>query len=373
MNTLPEPNFIDRNPEIVTSQLIETFETKTGRTLYPAQVERLIIDLIAYRETLIRIAIQEAAKQNLLAYARYPMIDYLGELLNVTRLEAQPAVCTLEFTLEEAQEFDVTIPSGTRVETKDGEYIFTTDEEVVIPGGETTPVTSVEVTATCSETGSGANGYLAGEVNSLVDPVAYIDTVENTDETSGGAAQESDDAFRERIKLAPEAFSNAGSKGAYEFHAKSASAAITDVAVSSAIPGEVDVYILTEDGLPSEEILDLVDEALNDESVRPLTDTVNVLAPSSVNFTIVATVTPYDTADLETMQTAIEEALDDYIETMKAELGKDIVPSQITTILGTISGVYMVELTSPVYDELSDGEWANCTGYTITYEEAVNG
>ena len=58
----------------------------TGRTLYPAQVERLVIDLVAYRESLTREAIQDAGKQNLVSFARAPFLDYLGELLGVRRL-----------------------------------------------------------------------------------------------------------------------------------------------------------------------------------------------------------------------------------------------------------------------------------------------
>ena len=369
MTSLPEPSFISRDPEIITQQLITMFEAVTGRTLYPAQVERILIDLIAYRETLIRIGIQEAAKQNMVNYAVYPMIDHLGSLLGVTRLEAQPAVCTLRFTLEEIKAFDVIIPAGIQAETKDGSYIFEIDEELVISAGETTG----DVTATSTETGTGANGYLAGEVNSLVEPVFYVDTVENTDTTSGGAAKETDDRLRERIKLAPETFSNAGSRGAYEYHAKSAHQNIIDVAVESLTPGEVDVYILTSDGAPSSEMISLVEDALNKEYIRPLTDTVNVNAPGQVDFSIEADITLYTYADETTVKAAINTALDEYIAEIKLKLGKDIVPSQIISLINSIEGVYRVELTSPSFDELGGSEWANCTGYTLNYQEAANG
>ncbi|XLM22137.1 baseplate protein, partial [Chromobacterium piscinae] len=89
--TLPEPDFIPRDPAAITAEIIAQYEQISGKTLYPAQVERLLIDVIAYRETLVRIGIQEAAKQNLVAYARAPMLDYLGQLVGVTRLPAQPA------------------------------------------------------------------------------------------------------------------------------------------------------------------------------------------------------------------------------------------------------------------------------------------
>ena len=61
--SLPEPSFIDRDPQAITAEIVAQYEQLTGKTLYPAQVERLLIDVIAYRETLVRIGIQEAAKQ----------------------------------------------------------------------------------------------------------------------------------------------------------------------------------------------------------------------------------------------------------------------------------------------------------------------
>src|SRR5437588_13128694 len=99
---LPPPKFVndaDRlDPNLILADMIAAFEAAARRTLQPAQVERLLIDLYAYRESLVRNAIEYAARQNLLAFAAFPMIDYLGGLLGVTRLAAQPAATTLQFT-----------------------------------------------------------------------------------------------------------------------------------------------------------------------------------------------------------------------------------------------------------------------------------
>ena len=59
---IAEPNFIDRDPAQITSEMISQYEDASGKKLYPAQAERLLIDLFAYRENLVRIAIQEAAE-----------------------------------------------------------------------------------------------------------------------------------------------------------------------------------------------------------------------------------------------------------------------------------------------------------------------
>ena len=89
MSTLPQ--FVPDDSQAITQELITAYEAMTGKTLYPGQIERLLIDLIAYRETLVRTAINDTGRQNLVAFSRAPMLDYLGELVGVARLPAQSA------------------------------------------------------------------------------------------------------------------------------------------------------------------------------------------------------------------------------------------------------------------------------------------
>src|ERR1700684_854587 len=93
--SLPPPGFVSDadglDPNFILADMVTAFQAAAGRTLQPAQVERLLINLYAYRESLVRNAIQYAGEQNLLAYAAFPMLDYLGQLLGVTRLAAQGA------------------------------------------------------------------------------------------------------------------------------------------------------------------------------------------------------------------------------------------------------------------------------------------
>ncbi|STE79044.1 phage-related baseplate assembly protein J [Escherichia coli] len=157
---LTEPDFIERDADKITAEMIAKYEADTGKTLYPAQAERLLIDLWAYREMLVRVAVQEAAKQNLVAFAREPMIDYLGELVGVYRLAAQPATTTLQFSVDEALAIDVLIPAGTRVSASDS-VIFATDTDVVLKAG----LLLVNVTSTCTEPGTAGNGWQPAQVS----------------------------------------------------------------------------------------------------------------------------------------------------------------------------------------------------------------
>lgn len=80
---------IDDDPAAIAAELKSAYETATGRTVYPGQAEQLLIDICAYRESLCRAAINEAARQNLVAFSRAPMLDYLGELVGVARLPGE--------------------------------------------------------------------------------------------------------------------------------------------------------------------------------------------------------------------------------------------------------------------------------------------
>ena len=96
------------------------------------------------------------------------------------------------------------------------------------------------------------------QINNLITPLSYISKVENTTISSGGADDEEADNLRDRIRQAPEKFSNACSRVAYRYHTLSAHQSITDVAITSPSPGVVNIYPLTDDGNPSQEVLEIV-------------------------------------------------------------------------------------------------------------------
>src|SRR5579871_5023877 len=172
--SLPAPVFVNdsdgTDPNLILADMITAFESSSGRTLQPAQVERLLIDLYAYRESLVRNAVQYAGQQNLLAFAAFPMIDYLGALVGVTRLQAQPATTTLQFTLANALTVNYTIAAGTQVGSSDGQAIFVTNSELIINAG----VITATVSATATVAGAAANGFLAGQINVLLNPSALL-------------------------------------------------------------------------------------------------------------------------------------------------------------------------------------------------------
>lgn len=367
--SLAEPDFITRDPQVITQEIIAHYELLTGKTLYPAQVERVLIDVMAYRETLVRIGIQEAAKQNLVAFARAPMLDYLGELVGVTRLPAIAARTTLRFSLEVPLATNLLIPAGTRVEGADGKVTFALDQAVTLAAG----ALAVDAAATCDEPGADGNGWQPGQIASLVDDLDGLDvTVANTAITSGGAAEELDDRLRDRIKLAPEAFSTAGSRLAYVFHAKSAHQDIVDVAVISPEPGVVHLYPLLSSGLPDANILALVQAQCSGEKVRPLTDNVMAKLPEAVDYAIDLGLELYKETDADSVKALAYAAALAYREDRAAGLGRDIVPVQLEAAV-KVSGVYDIARQQPGKIVLAAHQWARCTDITLVLTGEADG
>jgi len=376
--TLPPPIFVNDadglDPNKILADMIAEFEATSGRTLQPAQVERLLINLYAYRESLVRNAIQYAGEQNLLAFASFPMLDYLGQLLGVSRLASQPATTMIQFTLTSALTVPFTIAAGTTVGTSDGLFSFATGAILTIAAGATTGI----VPATATAPGAAANGYLPGQVNVQLNPSALVASASNTTTSAGGSAPETDDHLRNRIQAAPNQFSVAGPVGAYRFFAISADPTIVDAQIVSPAPGVVNVYVLTgpvsvqpaaapnSAGIANSLLLAKVAAALNADSVRPLTDTVNVLAVTEVDYQITATVTLYSDADPTATIAAANAAAQELALELAAKIQRDIVPSQIVAAL-SVAGVYEVTLTAPAsLMTLGVGQWANCTAITLT-------
>lgn len=369
------PEFIDRDLQAIIDDMIADYEQRTGRTLYPAQAERLLINTFAYREQLVREKIQYAATQNLVDFSNAPVLDYLGALLGVQRLAASKATCKVIFTLA-GNTTIVTIPQGTRVSTADGQVVFQTINGTSIGAGVTSAVLDVESLSA----GSSSNNMAVGTITVILDPQPFIASVTNSTASGGGADEESDEELRERIKLAPASFSNAGSRGAYEYFARSASPSIIDVVVlgpndtPATAPGEVEVYPLMEDGSQAPQtVLDLVSAAVNSEKVRPLTDQVTVIAPTKVDYTLTVNLTIFTDAISATVQAAVVANLNAFALEKRKSLGQDIMRSQIIARC-MVEGVYNAAVAVPASDLImSSVQYGFCTGITVNVIGTTNG
>jgi phage-related baseplate assembly protein len=181
------------------------------------------------------------------------------------------------------------------------------------------------------------------------------------------AVYESDSDFRRRIQLSFEGYTTAGSTGSYVFYALSADPNVKDISVTSPTPGVVNVYVLSRvgNGAPSSPLLVTVTNALNAQTVRPLTDSVSVLSASIVNYSIAAELVLYNGPDSSVVLAAAQAAINAYVQNI-ARLDFDVALSAIYAAL-QVPGVMQVNLTSPTANlAIGPTQASYCTGITLT-------
>ncbi|MBL5920759.1 baseplate assembly protein [Lelliottia amnigena] len=182
-----------------------------------------------------------------------------------------------------------------------------------------------------------------------------------------GAVMESDDALRLRVPAAFEGLSVAGPTAAYEFHARSADGRVADASATSPAPADVVLTVLSRegDGTADNDLLAVVEKALNSESVRPVADRLTVRSAEIIPYSVQATVFLYPGPEAEPVMAAAKASLQKYLAS-QTRLGRDIRRSALYAALH-VEGVQRVELASPLADVVLDKtQAASCTQWNVT-------
>jgi len=361
--TLPEPSLVDRDGAAILAECIASYEAAAGRTLLPAQAERLVIDLMVYRELLVRSAIQDAGLQNLLAYARYPMIDLLGQIVGATRIAAVPAKVSVRFALAAPAVSPQTVVAGTKYRTTDRRATFALLADAVIETG----ASSVDAIATCTAPGIVGNDYGAGSLERVASPpFAYTITV--LEPSSGGAASEGTEALRERIPTVLDARAAAGPEAAYEAHARGAHVDVIDVVALSPSPGQVSVVVLPRAGADAGAVVDAVELAVGAYDVRPMTDTVVVEEAEAVTYYIDATIEVADgltSEEEDAIRDAATASAQAYADARASGLGLHPYLSSIYVALSVPGVVSVPSLDTNEPFTIGRAQYASCTAITV--------
>ncbi|WP_116743857.1 baseplate assembly protein [Actinobacillus suis] len=367
--TKDEIKIVAEDVKAILADIIADYEQRTGKTLQPAHIERFILQVYAYREQLMRKSINHAFAQTFPQFADGLALDLCGEQMGCYRLTEQFAETTLRFRVAEQKHDEIVIPQGTVVRATDTLTFVTKTESVISKFA-----SYVDVIGVASIAGNIGNGWEAGRVKTLESRIDYAGTitVSNIDVTDGGVDEESDDDYRKRILLAPEAFTVCGTFDAYNYHARSVSQFINDVTVQRPKAGSVEVTILTKRGVPQPHLLNKVRDYLSADKRRPINDTVIVSPAKKVSYNIVANLELYTSANAVDTKARALKAIQEYLSTNPYTLGVDIVPLNIASTL-KVSGVYNVEIVEPVLTEVFDNEWAVCENITLNIVGEANG
>lgn len=330
------------------------------------------------------------------------------------------ASSTVTITLSSAYGSDIVIPAGTEFTSSDGVYIFKATAQSTLTAGETSiaidtiadepgevgngaaenalteteltipnlsAITSTaaiggqnssriaKVTATCETPGTIGNDFQPGEINEMIDEIDGVDDVMNLDTSSGGADAEDDDDLRQRIYDAPLTYTTTGPTYAYRTKALAFSSAVKDAQVISPTAGEVDIYVIGEDGqLLSDEIKQQIYDSLSADDSRPLTDTVYVKDPAITTYNIDLTyhIAKSDEKAVETIQNDVADAVEQYQTWQCSQIGRPIDPSELTALLRDV-GAVQCTVTSPTITQIDKTAVAVADSITVNYGGIVNG
>ncbi len=367
----PEISFMDNYTiEKLSDDMISWFKEKhkevTGKdiVLGKADDRRIILLAGAYYIFQGYMYMDDAGKMGLLKYSRGNYLENLGALKHIYRKPATGSTTTIRFEMNAPRVSAIGIAKGTRVTAGDNVY-FATDEYAEISVGQT----YVDVSATSTTTGAVTNNYDIGDLSTVVDIVAFIDSAKNITKPENGSDVESDESLRQRIYIAPASYSTAGSVDSYEYFTRQYSADISNVRITSPEPGVVQIRYLLKDGvIPETESINGLKEYLSSSDIRPLTDKVEVFAPTQKKYSIRLKyyINTSDQARANSIQLKVTQAVAEYIAWQRAEIGRDINPDVLKQKI-VEAGAKRADIDTPIFTIIDSNSVAGVEEQTVTY------
>lgn len=346
---------------------IKHYKELTGEDieLAPADPKRLLLLSMADIEHQTRQMAQAKYEQEMLNTSTGEALDQLALIPGLTRNSAAYAVATERFHIQEPLEQVIAIPAGTRVKTQNEQY-FNTLSYAEIKKGET----YVDTTIQAEEAGTGSSGIIVGQINTLVDPIPYVSSVENTTESEGGTDIEDDDSLTRRVYLAPSGFSSAGPEDAYKYFCAAWRSDVDDIKIVApeTEPCNIYIYFVLEGGrLPTDTELESMRSYISAKTMRPLGDHVFCKRPAEISYEVNFTywIATSDQQSAGTIQDKIKAAVADY-ETWQRKIGRDINPSELIMRIRA-AGAKRVKVTAPADIVIKETELPKCSKETITY------
>lgn len=367
---VPEISFIENmslqeTEELVRANYLRIFQELTGQDteLGEADPKNLIIksfSLVLYQ---VMQYVEAKGRAELLKTSTGDALDALAALFGITRQEARRATSIVRFTLSGERSEPTAIPAGTRVKTRGGKYFNTVDYAEIAAGA-----LFVDVTVQAEEAGAESSGIAVGEIDTLVDPIAYVASAVSTEESTGGLDIEDDDGLTQRVWLAPSKYSCAGPRDAYTYYVEEWRTDVDDVQIVSPEPCIVHVYVVLKGGiLPTETEREELAEYLNGDTIRPLTDIVSCPAAEEIPYSIDLTywIGASDQKSAGTIQAQVEAAVDAY-ESWQRKLGRDINPTELVYRVRA-AGAKRVRLASPADTVIGRTQLPRREMRTVTY------
>ncbi len=268
-------------------------------------------------------------------------LDYHAQLRGLSRKGAARATGVIRFLVDSPAATDLPIEAQTVCMTA-GLVQFETLTASTLRAGQS----YVDIPARAILPGSAGNAA-AGTILSMSVPPVGVCACTNPAAFTGGLDEEEDESLRQRVLATYYRMSNGANAAYYEQAALEFEgvAAVSVIGRSRGI-GTVDVVVAGEDGVPSADLLETIQNYFDRE--REIAVDVQVLAPETAAVDIKMRLQAAENADFDTVSAAVEAALRDYFS--GALLGKGVPAAKLTALAFGVEGVENSALIAPASD-----------------------
>lgn len=322
-----ETHYIECDANELWEEMLDAYDKAGGDVLYSGDEKEMLLRAVQAIAISVLTKCDNALRMDTLDNAVRKFLDLYGSKRNCTRIQATAARATARIVFS-ATGYAQTIPAGTEL-TADGVVLYHLTEAIEQTGISQTIDTTIE----CSQVGAIGNGLISGSQMQFINSNEAVYSIYTTTDAEGGQDEETDDVYRERIRLYGLATVTTGPSAVYESAALAVSSQILDAKALKDDDGEVGIYLILEEGASSAALIASVLAALSAIDVRPLTDNVTAQLASEVEYTLHCKVWYPGSMNLAT---AISAAKDDYQTWQDNTVGRAFNPDKLTAALYTL-------------------------------------
>lgn len=343
-----ELHYVTFDPDAIWDEMMLTYIDAGGDILYPGDEKEMLLRSVLADIVQVFAGVDNALRMQTLRYAVGDYLDVIGELRGCNRIQASAATATVSITAVATGEA-TTLEAGTSM-TADGEVFYLLEEDLTLSGYSET----VTATVVADREGSVGNGLLTGTQLDLSVPNDAVSSIVAATDAVGGNEEEEDDVYRERIRQYNLTAVTTGPARQYEAAAKEVSSEIVDAKAISSSAGIVDVYLILKTDTGVAAIIQAVEDALNVDSVRPLTDTVTVQEATDIPYTLNV---GYMSDGSSSVTSAIAEAANDYQEWQDSTIGLAFNPDRLMAAIYQAGATRVVWQAGSNFDTTGDVEY----------------
>lgn len=342
-----ELHYLTYDPDEIWKEMAIAYVDAGGDILYPGDEKEMLLRSVQADIVQVFAAVDNALRMQTLRYAVGEYLDVLGEQRGCVRLPTDSAVAQIEMSIDTTGATGTTtIGTGSRFLAENSLYYAigkdTSGEDwyVEIPPNTIRTLTAEIV---CEVAGTEGNNLSTGETMTAVDNPYITDTVV-TQSASGGAVED-DETFRARIRVHGLANVTTGPAEQYRAAALDVDSRILDAIAVSDSAGVVDVYLLFDSEVTSEEkteIISAVTSSLSADDVRPLTDYIEVSESTAKTYTL--KINYQASSDISN---GVAAAVAEYLEWQNEVIGQAFNPDRL------LAAIYQAGATRAVIDSSS--------------------